>query len=325
MPSVKRLLPAAVAVLGLALVIWQIRQTGVAPIVDGFRAVGPWGFAAILLLSGTRFVLRSLAWISLVTPPEGHRHVPLTSAFAATLGGDALGNLSFLSLLVSEPTKALYVTTHVPADEALGALTAENVFYSASVALVITAGAALLLATFVLPEGWSSLVWVALVSMAVILVAAGFLVWQRPGVVSRLPWRPSGRVGRGLERLQDLERITYRCLRAAPMKVLIVAGCQVAFHICSIVESWLTLYLLTGESLWLNAFLFDTLNRIINVVFRVVPLRVGIDEFSASSLASILSLPPAIGLTIALVRKARLLFWVTIGLGVVWRRAFTRA
>lgn len=324
MPFVKRLLPAAVALLGLALVIWQIQQTGVAPIVDGFRAVGPWGFAAILLLSGARFLLRSLAWITLVTPPDGHRQIPLWNAFAATLGGDALGNLSFLSLLVSEPAKALYVTTHVPADEALGALTAENVFYSVSVALIIAAGAVTLLATFILPEGWSSVVWIALAGMGLILAGAAWLVWQRPGVVSRLPWRPSGRLGRGLDRLQDLERITYRSLRAAPMKVLVVAGCQVAFHACSIVESWLTLYLLTGESLWLNAFLFDTLNRIINVVFRVVPLRVGIDEFSASQLATVLSLPPAIGLTIALVRKARLLFWVTAGLGVVWRRAFAR-
>lgn len=324
MRDVKRLLPAAVAIAGLALVIWQIRQVGLDPILAGFRAVGAAGFAAILALSGARFVLRSIAWITLVTPPDGHRPIPLRSAFAATLGGDALGNLSFLSLLVSEPTKALYVTPHVPADEALGALTAENFYYSVSVALVIVAGTLTLLGTFVLPEAWQNAAWISLGAMGAVLVIALWLLWQRPGVMARLTWRPSGRVGRGMARLHDVERITYRSLRSHPSRVAMVAFCELAFHACSVVESWLTLYLLTGESLWLQAFLFDTVNRIINVAFRVVPLRVGVDEVSASGLAGVIGLNPATGLTMALVRKARVLAWVGAGLVVLGRRAFAR-
>lgn len=324
MTKSRSLIAALVAAGGVALVIWQIQVVGLDAVTAGFRAVGPAGFAAILALSGLRYVVRSLAWTTLIVPPAGHHSVPLRSATAATIGGDALGNLSFLSLLISEPAKALYLTRHVPAEESLGALTAENFFYSVSVAIVIVAGTVTLLATFVLPDTWRHAAWLALALMGLVLLVATWLAWKRPGVTTRMTWAGEGRIARLLARLRALELIAYRGLRASPWRLLTVIGCEIAFHAISIVESWLTLYLLTGSSQWLNAFLFDTLNRIINVVFRLVPLRVGVDEVSASGLADLLGLGTATGLTMALVRKARVLAWVAVGLALTGRRALTR-
>jgi hypothetical protein len=322
---VKKVLPAAAAIIGLALVAWQIRSVGLGEVVEGFRAVGPMGFAGVLVLSFLRYTVRSVAWVALMTPPEGRPAVPLRSAIGATIGGDALGNLSFLSLLVSEPAKALYVTSHIPADEALGALAAENFFYSISVALIITAGTLTLLATFVLPEAWHNMAMVSLLLMGVILTAAIWLAWKRPGVTRWLRAHDRSAVGRLVGRLQDLERITYRGLRASPWRLGLVVACQVLFHVLSLLESWWTLHLLTGPTATLlNAFLFDTLNRVINVAFRLVPLRVGVDEVSASELSGLIGLGGATGLTMALVRKLRVLTWVAVGLAYVSRRAVTR-
>ncbi len=317
----KKVVPALVAVAGVALVVWQVRAVGLTPILDGFRAVGPAGFAAIMALSAFRFLVRSAAWVILMPAEPGRPGVPVLSAFGATIGGDALGNLSFLSLLVSEPAKALYVTRHLPADEALGALAAENFFYSVSVALVIVAGTLTLLGTFVLPDEWHSAALVSLGLMTMVLGAAAVLAWKRPGVARTLRAHDGSVIGRLAGRLQALEAITYRGLRAPRARVACVVACEVAFHAASIVESWLTLYLLTGQSQWLNAFLFDTLNRVINVAFRLVPLRVGVDEVSASGLSGLIGLGTATGLTMALVRKARLLTWMAAGLAYISRRA----
>jgi hypothetical protein len=318
------LIAAGVTLAGIVLVIWLVRSVGIDQVVDGFRAVGPAGFAGVLALSFLRFTARSIAWITLIVPPPGHTPVPLRSAIAATLGGDALGNLSFLSLLVSEPAKALYVTRHVPADEALGALTAENFFYSVSVAIVILAGTLTLLGTFVLPDAWRNAAWLALALMGGVLAVATWLAWKRPGVSTRLSFNEHRWYGRALGKVRVLEQIAYRGLRASPWRVLIVVTCELAFHVLSIIESWLILYLLTGSSQWLNAFLFDTLNRVINVVFRVVPLKVGVDEVSASGLADLIGLGSATGLTMALVRKARVLVWAAVGLALTGRRALRR-
>jgi len=96
-------LAAVASAAGLALLVWQIRTVGLDTIRADLAAVG-WGFLAILALSLLRFVVRSIAWTTLI----GER-VPVTSALAASIGGDALGNITPLSLLVSEPAKALYV------------------------------------------------------------------------------------------------------------------------------------------------------------------------------------------------------------------------
>ncbi len=319
-----RLIPVSVAVAGVALVIWQIQSVGLDAVVTGFNMVGPAGFAAVLALSFLRYAVRSIAWVTFITPPPGHTAVPIRSAIAATIGGDALGNLSFLSLLVSEPAKALYLTKHVPAEEALGALAAENFFYSVSVALVILAGTLTLLATFVLPDVWLTASWLALGLMGLVLAGALWLAWKRPELATRLGANDAHLFGRLLGRVGTLERIAYRGLRISPTRVAIVIACQLTFHALSILESWLTLYLLTGQSMWLHAFLFDTVNRVINVVFRVVPLKVGVDEYSASGLAELIGLTTATGLTMALVRRVRVLTWVAVGLVIAGRRAVRR-
>jgi hypothetical protein len=313
-----------VALAGIALVIWQVQSVGLDEVVQGFKSVGLVGFALVLALSFLRYTVRAIAWITLIEPPPGQPPVPVRSAIAATIGGDALGNLSFLSLLVSEPAKALYLTRYVPAEEALGALAAENFFYSVSVALVILAGTATLLSSYVLPADWLTASWVAVGLMGTILAAAVFLAWKRPEVAARFGASDAHLLGRVMGRIGALERIAYRGLRVSSSRMVVVVSCQIAFHVLSILESWLTLYYLTGQSSWLNAFLFDTINRVINVVFRAVPLRVGVDEASASGLADLIGLTTATGLTMALIRRVRVLTWVAVGLVITGRRVLRR-
>ena len=310
----------------MALLIWQVQLVGLDHIGDGFKSVGWRGFLAILGLSLFRFTARSLAWITLTARP-----VPLTSATAATISGDALGNLSFLSLLVSEPAKALYVTRHAPAAEAFAALTAENFFYSVSVAAVILGGTITLLATFVLPDSLRFVVYLSLVAMGAVLAFAVWVAHQRPAMTVWLRQTvgtlltPGARAGGLLDKLQRLETETYSALSTSPKRLGTVLACEIAFHIASITEAWLTLSLLRLSSAsLLNAFLLDTVNRLINVVFRAVPMRVGVDEATTSGFAEMLGVGSASGLTLALVRKARMLFWAAVGLALVGRRAIRR-
>jgi len=319
------------AIVGLALLVWQVRSVGLDQIGDGFRAVGWRGFLAILGLSLFRFAARSMAWITLIGRP-----VPLSSATAATISGDALGNLSFLSLLVSEPAKAFYVTRHAPAAEAFAALTAENFFYSVSVASVILGGTITLLATFVVPDSLRVALWFSLAVMGGILAAAVWLARSRPALaaiarsvstaLSRrfLSRAPGPRVAGWLDQLERVETRTYSALSASPWRLGVVIACETAFHLASIAEAWLTLRLLTGSASLLNAFLLDTVNRFINVAFRAVPLRVGVDEVTTSGFTEMLGLGSAAGLTLALVRKARMLVWAGVGLGLLGRRAIGR-
>jgi len=63
----------------------------------------------------------------------------------------------------------------------------------------------------------------------------------------------------------------------------------------------------------LTAFLFETANRLITVVFKFVPLRLGVDEAGSAIFAPLIGLSPKTGIALAIIRKLRMLFWAIAG------------
>jgi hypothetical protein len=301
---------------GVALLVWQVRQAGPAVLVELLGQVG-WGFAGILALSLGRLLLRSLAWRTLIARP-----VPIPGALAATMMGDAIGNVTALSLIASEPAKALYLGRGVPTAHAFAALTAENFFYSVSVAVYIILGTAALLTAFDVPADVRQPAIGALVAMAGILAAAGWLAWRRPSVVSAALSRlPLPRRDLIVDKVREFEVRTYGTATHDTSRLATVIGLHVVFHALSLIESWLTIWLLTGSSSLLAAFVLDTASRVVNVVFRMVPMRVGVDEAVAAAVALPLGLPAAIGTATALVRKGRVAVWAVVGFALIlWQR-----
>ncbi len=314
----------AIAVLltagGIALLAWQVGREGTEKVVAGLRAVG-WGFFGVLALSGLRFVTRAGAWRVLLDEP-----VPLSRAVGAVIAGDALGNVTVLSLLVSEPTKAVYLGNAGGPSRALAALTAENFFYTVSIAIYVIAGTAAMLVAFgnldpdILLAGQLSLGL-----FAFLLAGAGWMAWQQPSVVAgalrRLPFRGLAGV---IDRIREFELDAYGAVGRQRARLGIVILCHLAFHVLSFLESWLTLWLLSGESLLLPAFVLDTFNRVANVVFKMIPFRLGVDQVGSSIIATAIGREAAEGLNLSIVRFGRLLVWQIVGLGLVAGRGVKR-
>jgi hypothetical protein len=312
-----------ILVAGVALLVWQIQSVGPALIGRSLSQVG-WGFLVILALSFARFVLRALAWTTLM----GER-VPLKSVIAATMAGDGIGNLTPLSLLLGEPTKALYLRDRVPVARAFPALAAENFFYSVSVAIFIVLGTIAMLLTFTLEHRVRNAGIVSLALMLTLLAGALWIGWRRPAMLSTIVGRvPIPFARKILDRVQRFESTTYGFLRgsrAGPSTALpstalragspigVVVACETAFHVVSFAESYYTLWLITGQSAPLEAFVLDTFNRVVNIVFRVIPMKLGVDEGVTAIVARAVGFSSAVGVTIALVRKGRMFVWAVVG------------
>ncbi|NOT42995.1 MAG: hypothetical protein HOP14_00145, partial [Acidobacteria bacterium] len=58
------------AAVGAVLFVYAVRQVGASDIIEGIRRIG-WGFAAVLLLAGVRFLLRAMAWRLCMAPGHG--------------------------------------------------------------------------------------------------------------------------------------------------------------------------------------------------------------------------------------------------------------
>src|SRR5215203_4293550 len=162
--------------LGLALFAYFIRRAGVDLIFSRIQELGA-GFILILAVSGIRYVVRAVAWTRCIERPH---KLPFRDAFAARLMGDALGNIiPFVSVAVSEPSKAVFVKHRVPLVVGLSSLAIENIFYGLTVALFIFAGTATLLLSFPLPRGLRYASIGALITTLVIIPLAYLIIHRQ--------------------------------------------------------------------------------------------------------------------------------------------------
>jgi hypothetical protein len=310
------------ATLGLALLLYLVRRVGWDEVAAGLRQVG-WGFAPIVAIAGLRFLARAVGWTLCVERPH---ELPLGEAFVATVSGDTLGNLTPFGPLVGEPAKAALVGGRLPLAAALSALAVENFLYALSVAVMIAAGLGALLFAFDLPGAVRQ---VALLALAALLAAIGAALWlaaTRPAIVSAgLDWtlgrtRLPGLQGR-LDRIRSIERRLYGAYERSRGRLAPVVGAQVLFHALGVTEVYVTLWLITGAPPpLLVSFVLETANRLIVAAFKFVPLRVGVDEAGSGWLADALGVGGSVGVTLALVRKVRILAWSAAGAAFLARR-----
>jgi hypothetical protein len=311
------------AVLGLGLFAWFVRRVGPADILDGLRSVG-WGFAAIVAITGVRFALRAAAWSRCLEPPH---QMPFRAAFSGVLAGDALGNLTPLGLAASEPAKAVFVRQEVPLGAALTALAIENIIYTLSVAAMIAASTIALLETFDLPGAVRNVAWLAVAGVLLLFALIAWMLRTRPALVSRVLSSvvpKSSRLHTRVDQLRGIEDQIYTfAVRRRQVLAPIIAA-EVGFHALGVLEIYVTWWLMQGTPpSVLLAFILEGATRLITVVFKFVPLQLGVAEWTTGSFTQMLGYGPAIGGTLAIVRKARVLFWVLCGTTLLLRRGLT--
>jgi rSAM/selenodomain-associated transferase 1 len=304
------------AAIGLALFIYFLRRAGVADVADGVRRLG-WMFLVVVALGGVRFLVRAAAWLRCL---DGPHRLTLAQTFQAVVAGDSLGNLTPLSIIVSEPAKGMFLRHREPLRRTLPALAVENLFYTLSAMFVIGGG---LVAVFLMfqTSGQLWLTITVLVGAMVGLVAtAHWVIWRHWLVGSAaLDWlqslgvapRTLARVKTRVRRLEEHVHTLYPrdWGRLGPLALL-----EFSFHALAVLEVFLILSVVSDQpTTILHAFVFESTGRFISFAFRFVPLRIGVDEAGSGIFADLLALGTATGVTLAIVRKGRILAWIAIG------------
>ncbi|HEY3042247.1 MAG TPA: lysylphosphatidylglycerol synthase transmembrane domain-containing protein [Pyrinomonadaceae bacterium] len=316
------------ALLGLLLFAYFVRKAGIPEIIVGIKRLGL-GFLLVLAISVIRQMVRSFSWTRCFESPYSLR---FRDAFAARVMGDALGNIVPLaSVAVSEPSKAAFVTNRVPLLASFSALALENIFYSLSVAIFIFSGTVALLLAFPLRPALRYASYGTLV-VTLLIVPLGYLIIRKQwkflsGSLSVLHSRGLGRtwMEKTIPRARTLEDRIYGFYERNRSRLLLILGLEMCFHFAGVLEIYTTLWFIsdTVAPTLLTAFILESVNRVINIVFKFIPFRIGVDEAGTGMLAKALGFTQAIGAALAIVRKARDLFWTAIGVALMVRRGLS--
>ena len=309
-PAPPRIRPLAVVatIAGVLLFIYTLQAAGPQEILRQLRQIGA-GFIVVLALSTIRMAVRAKAWSLCVD--DGERFT-FGQAFKAYITGDAVGNVLPLGPLASEGTKALLIRRKIATSAAFSSVVLENIFYSISVAIMVMIGTLAFLLGY-RPTNAPLTITVALGAIALVaVVAVWWLMRSQPRLLSRFLKHDA---------VREAEERIFRFSETRSKRVWQILLLQFAFHLAAVLEIYFLLRLLVGhtERTLLMAIILGTVERLIMIAFKFVPLRLGVDHAGSGGIAELIGIGNPVGVTIATVRTARNLFWAAVGLAMLAR------
>lgn len=312
---------------GLALFSYFIYKVGADDIFGGIRKLG-FGFLLVLMISGIRLLVRCCAWMFCFEPPYKLRFV---DAIKAVIIGEALSSLLPLGILISGTAKAILVRNRVPFIIGLSTIAIENIFYSLSIAVFVTAGTLAFLITYpLLPDVWKTTSYIALGLVATFTIIGYVIIskgWRFSSFIAEMLYRRGFlklllKTGRNDVRLAE-DRI-YGFYKTNRKKFLPLLCLELCFHFAGVLEIYVILSFISDTPpTLLMAFILEVVNRLITVIFKLVPFLLGVDEAGTGRMTQILYMAELTGVTLAVIRKGRVIFWTFIGVLLLMRRGFS--
>jgi len=322
-----KVLGALFTLFGIGLFAYFIYRVGFYEIVAGVGKIGFAGFAVVLFVYFLRICVRGIAWKLSVYEPY---KLDLKDTIPAVIIGEAMSSMIPLGILVSGTSKAVAVKHRVPLVVGLSSIATENLFYSLVTSIFIILGAVSFLRTFELDQGWIITIDV-LIAAIICLIFFGFLMvlrqWHFASAICEKLYKrgfATSILETGRLHVRLFENLIYGFYRRYPKRFLPIFLLQIVFHALGVFEAWFILSRLSEAfpSLF-TAFLLESFSRLINVVFKLIPFLVGVDEAGSQFVTETMAIGAGIGVSLAIIRKGRVLFWTAIGLIFIIKCGFS--
>lgn len=312
---------------GIALFVYLIYSVGMGELLSSIGSFGFGGFAVILLLYFLRMAVRASAWRLSVYEPYT---ISFRETLEAVLIGEAMSSIIPLGIAVSGTSKALAVRHRLPFIVGLSSVATENLFYSVVTSLFIVLGAFSFLRLFTLDEAWVWTIDVLIILIILIIILLVLMVVRRWHPLSNFcnflyhrGWLTSV-LKNGRAYARKFENTIYDFYRQHPERILPICLFEIAYHVIGVVEVFYILYRL-GDAIpsLVTAFLLESVSRLVTIMFKLIPMAIGVDEAGAQFVGETVALTAGVAVTLAVIRKARIIFWAAIGMILAIRNGFS--
>jgi len=305
-----------IVVAGVALLIHLITRVGVRTVSENLRAVG-WGMVLILALGGLFHLVRAYAWR--LTFRSDVRGLSVTRLFGLRLISEAAGTFGLAGQMVGDGMRVSLLGPTIPMPDRISSVAIDRAAYivsSGAIGVMGTAAAVLLLS---LKGLWRvyALAFAGTLSLVLVLALVSFasgwhICSHLMHPVQRLPWARKWLA----EKASVIEAAEENLLsfRSRSRKSFwTVIALYFTSQMLAIAEVYILLRFMGIGIMPIGAFVIEAFTKLVNVVGALNPGNVGTYEGGNLLVARLLGFPAGAGLTLALCRRARILFWAAIG------------
>jgi hypothetical protein len=198
-----------------------------------------------------------------------------------------------------------------------------------TVILMVLSGIALLLFTYgssgsAETRVLTAIVVVAIIMFVIISLAIIFRVTPLTHLIDFLDQRgiAPGFIVRRRENILNVENNVFKFYHNRPRDFFTIFGISLSVHAISVTEVFLALKFLGYQSSVSNAFIIESLTKVINAAFSFIPGTIGVYEGGNGLILRTLGYTTTVGVALALVRRGAILFATSIGLTIlIWRTA----
>jgi len=302
--------------LGFGLLGYLVFRSGPGAVWKQLQAVG-WGFALVILLGGLSQLAKTCAWRQAFTCDISG--LSWFRSFVAQLISDGIGQFGVAGKVVGEGTRISLVGRSVPLANALSAGAIDGGLHTFTAVVVTVFGISAILMIGPISVRWrvyAGLLIAVLIS-AVILAAVSVrnrwpLVGRATRAIGRLP-RLHTWVSDKQPIIDSAEENLLSFREEAPRAFWATLIFNLLWHMMAVLEVYIILrFIGTGFTLS-GAFIVEGLTKVINLVGALNPGNFGTYEGGSMLIAKLFGVTSTTGLTLALCRRARTVFWAGVG------------
>ena len=304
------------ALLGFSLLGYLVFRSGPGTVWKELEAIG-WGFALVIVLGGISQLAKTCAWRQAFTCDISG--LSWFRSFVAQLISDGIGQFGVAGKVVGEGTRISLLGRAVPVSNALSAGAIDGALHAFTAVVVTISGISAILMIGPISVRWR--VYAAL--LIVVLVSAVILA----AVALRKRWQLVGRATRAIGRLPRLHTwvsdrqpiidsaednlLSFR--DKAPAAFWATLLFNLLWHMLAVLEVYIILRFMGAGFTLSGAFIVEGLTKVINLVGALNPGNFGTYEGGSMLIAKMFGVTSTTGLTLALCRRARTVFWAGVG------------
>jgi hypothetical protein len=302
--------------LGVALLGYLVFRSGPGTVWKQLEAVG-WGFALVIFLGGLSQLAKTCAWRQAFTCDI--RGLSWFRSFVAQLISDGIGQFGVAGKVVGEGTRISLLGRRVPISNALSAGAIDGALHTFTAVLVTVLGISAILMIGPVSVRWRVYAALLIVGLVSAVILAAVALRNRLPLVGRAT-RAIGRVPRLHTWVSDKQPIidsaednllSFRDQAPAAFWATLIFN--LLWHLLAVLEVYIILRFMKAGFTLSGAFIVEGLTKVINLVGAVNPGNFGTYEGGSMLIAKMFGVTSTAGLTLALCRRARTVFWAGVG------------